>query len=177
MQSQRYYGVSVGFAEDTEKTDTEQKMRVMTDKNEREHIWDKVFSIYRFDPTKDNWLSIPLVNKKYSLPEPWTQEQEKLVNGIFMELCPGEMYALDWQHDCFVFSPYEEIPLDLWFYDKDRDCNVYFPSYYPDGDYHFFITADLGTGLFGHPWRREIIAAGDSLIERLDRNKDKLFIE
>ena len=34
----------------------------------------------------------------------------------------------------------QEIPLDYFFYDKDRNCYVYFPSYYPNGDYHFFIT-------------------------------------
>ena len=151
-------------------------MRVILDRKEYDYIWDKLYSTYRFDLTKDNWLSIPLANKKYNLIKVWTEEQEKIINDIFSKLCSGEMYALDWQHDCFVFSPDEEIPLDYFFYDKDRNCNVYFPSYYPNGDYHFFITMDWSIGIFGHPWRKEILVMGDKLIEEFNKIKDKLFI-
>lgn len=86
------------------------------------------------------------------------------------------MYALDWQHDCFVFSPNEDIPLYYWYHDTGRDCNVYFPSYYPNGDFYFFISLDWKIGLFGHPWNKEIYVMGEELINEFDRIKEKLDI-
>ena len=151
-------------------------MRVILDKNEYKFIWNKVYSKYRFDGSQDEWLSLPFVNKKYTLSKIWTEEQEKMINGIFSKLCFKELYALDWQHDCFVFSPDEDIPLNYCFFDKYRSCNVYFPSYYPDGDYYFFITTDWDSGLFGHPWRKEIFVMGDKLIEEFNKIKDILLI-
>ena len=46
--------------------------------------------------------------------------------------------------------------------------NVYFPSYYPNGDYHFFIDKDWSFGMFGHPWKQEIVVWGKELIEMFD---------
>ena len=148
-------------------------MQVITDANTYRVLWDKVYDEYGFHLSEEAWLSLPQPYKKYRLSALWTEEQEKLVNGIFMRLCP-EMYALDWQHDCFTFSPSEEIPPDTWYYDAERDCNVYFPCYYPNGDYHFFLSADWYYGLFGHPWREEIYVMGDALIQAFEAAKDQL---
>lgn len=108
--------------------------------------------------------------KKYRLSgvSVFTEQQEKIINSIFCGVNAKEMYALDWQHDCFLYNPCEEIPLDYWFYDTERDCNVYFPSYYPNGDYHFFVSFDWSIGLYGHPWKREIMVAGEKLIQEFD---------
>lgn len=151
-------------------------MQVILNKKEYNDIWDRIYSEYRFDQSREDWLILPLLNKKYHISDIWTEEQEKTVNDIFKKVCSTKMYALDWQHDCFIFAPDEDIPLYHWYYDKDRDCNVYFPSYYPDGDYHFFISLDWSFGLFGHPWKNEIYVMGNELIKEFEKLKAQLNI-
>ena len=46
------------------------------------------------------------------------------------------------------------LSLDDAYYDRVRDCTVYFPEYYPDGDYHFFVSKEWSFGLYGHPWKK-----------------------
>lgn len=87
------------------------------------------------------------------------------------------MYALDWNHDCFEFSPMEDISMNYNYYDSDRQCQVYFPTYYPDGDYYFFFDGTWNYGIFGQPWRNEIIIMGKELIKRFEKNKEKLGLE
>ena len=94
----------------------------------------------------------------------------------FEELTDDEMYALDWQHDCFTFLPKEHIPFEYEEYDSDRKCQVYFPTYYPNGDYHFFVDKEWKYGLFGHPWEHEIVVMGEMLIEMFEKEKVSLGI-
>ena len=152
-------------------------MRVILDETEYLGIWDKVYAEYRFDRAAAEWLRLPLPHKKYRITQYWTAEQEQIVNSIFSRLCPEKMYALDWQHDCFRFSPTENIPPDYSYHDAERDVNVYFPRYYPDGDFHFFLSEDWQYGLFGHPWRDEIYVMGDALIAEFEKMRTQLQIE
>ena len=46
--------------------------------------------------------------------------------------------------------------------------NAYFPSFFPDGDYYFFIDEKFRFGYLGHPWRQEIWVWGEKLIARMD---------
>lgn len=149
-------------------------MKVIENDAEYDDIWDKL----KFEPLHKKWLTLPFAYKRYRLSGGccWSEEQERLVNSVFKKICPAALYALDWQHDCFIFSPAEDIPLGYWYYDEYRDCNVYFPSYFPDGDFHFFISADLKTGLFGHPWKMELYVMGDELIKEFDCIKERLDI-
>lgn len=143
-------------------------------------IWDKIYNEYKFHPsTIDDgidWISIPYENKEFKLDSIWNNEQESLVNGFFEELVDGDMYAFDWQHDCFVFSPKEHIPFEYEYHDDDRNCNVYFPTYYPNGDYYLFFDKEWKYGLLGHPWRRQIIVIGKELISKFEDNKNILKI-
>lgn len=95
---------------------------------------------------------------------------------VFEELTDDEMYALDWQHDCFIFSPKEHIPFGYEEYDLDRNCQVYFPTYYPNGDYHVFVDKEWKYGLFGHPWKHEIVVMGEKLMEMFEKEKVSLGI-
>ena len=149
-------------------------MQIIQNENTYDDIWDKINNEYFFDPSSKNWLNLPAPNKKYHLNKVWSDKQEKLVNSIFQSVDTTEMYALDWQHDCFVFDPRESIPLDHWYYDKAGDCNVYFPSYYPNGDFYFFVSKDWNMGLFGHPWKNEIYVMGEKLIKIFDSMKKEL---
>lgn len=151
-----------------------------TDRNEYDEIWDKILDDFHFYPYYDaeprSWILLPMPHKKYHLNNCFTEEQEKIINSIFCRINAKDMYALDFRHDCFIYNPCEEIPLYYWFHDKERDCNVYFPSYYPDGDFHFFVSFDWSIGLYGHPWRNEIIVAGEKLIQEFDKVQEMLNI-
>ena len=66
--------------------------------------------------------------------------------------------------------------INFEYFDETRECNVYFPTYYPDGDYHFFFDKNFEIGLFGHPWLREVFVLGEKLIQKFDSNKNNLRI-
>ena len=135
--------------------------------------------VYKFKPGTNHrceWIQIPCESKVYYKDTPWTAEQESIINSCFEELTDDEMYALDWQHDCFTFLPKEHIPFEYEEYDSDRKCQVYFPTYYPNGDYHLFFDPDWNYGIFGNPWKKEIIIMGKILIEKFESNKTNLNI-
>ena len=152
-------------------------MRLLTD-SERQAVWDRIERDFRFRPSL---RGVPFRMRQkhavFSLPCHWTEEQEGRVNDIFCSLggaAATGLYALDWQHDCFLFDPRERLPVGLSWHDAARDCNVYFPQYDPDGDYHFFIAQDFSCGMLGHPWRRELWVFGDELIEALRNQRGAL---
>lgn len=157
-------------------------MKIILDRDKYNDIWDKIDRDFGFHKSYKEiektgvWLSFPTKSKIYRLNCIFSEEQEKIINSIFCKVNPKDMYALNWQHDCFIYNPCEEIPPDYWFYDEERDCNVYFPSYYPNGDYYFFASFDWSLGLYGHPWREEIIVVGEELIQEFEKAKGALNI-
>ena len=154
------------------------KQMNVIDEKDLEKLWDKIEKEYCFRPScteeSCNWIELPKSCKKYQLKEIWSKEQEKLVNSFFEELVVDNLIALDWQHDGFVFSPKEYDKIDFEYYDKIGDCNVYFPTYYPNGDYFFFINKTFEIGLFGHPWLHEILVLGNKLIQKFESNMNSL---
>ncbi|MBQ2356771.1 MAG: DUF2716 domain-containing protein [Treponema sp.] len=157
----------------------EKEMRIIENK-ESQVLWDTIENEYCFRPccTKDryNWIVLPMPHKKYSLKEVWSETTEKLINSFFEELAENNLFALNWQHDGFVFSPIEYNTINFEYYDKTRECNVYFPTYYPNGDYLFFFDKNYKIGLFGHPWLREVLVLGKKLIQKFDSNTKELGI-
>lgn len=155
-------------------------MKIILDCNKYNAIWDKICHDFLFSPSykanSDLWLYFTIKSKKYHLNSVFSEEQEEIINSIFCKVNSKDMYALDWQHDCFIYNPCEKIPLNYWFYDIERNCNVYFPSYYPDGDFHFFASFDWSIGLYGHPWKEEIIIVGEQLIQEFEKVQDILNI-
>lgn len=154
-------------------------MKVILDKNVYNDIWDNIYKKFKFKPSVDTNVKpfeFDIDYKSYKLKSVWNEEQEKIVNNIFKQISNDEIYALDWQHDCFEFNPKEEIPLDYQYHDNKRDCEVYFPSYYPNGDYYFFISKDFSYGLLGHPWREEIYVFGNELIKNFKSKEKELDI-
>ena len=152
-------------------------MKVILDKDLYNNIWDEVNEKFKFNPsTNINQTPFELKGnyKVYKLKSIWTKEQEKIVNNIFKEIATENIYALDWEHDCFEYNPAEEIPLNYNYHDANRNCEVYFPSYYPNGDYHFFIAKDFSYGMLGDPWRKEIYVFNDNLINSFESKIEKL---
>lgn len=144
-------------------------------------IWDIIDRDFHFRPSIDvdtASFAFPVHAACFRLKSVWDDRQEAIVNGIMMDLFPEEaLYALDWQHDCFLFSPKEQIPPNYRYYDKERKCQVFFPTYYPDGDYHFFVDTNFRAGLFGHPWQEKIYVIGSRLICAIKEKQQELDLE
>ncbi|QEV93418.1 DUF2716 domain-containing protein [Bacillus velezensis] len=77
------------------------------------------------------------------------------------------IYALDWQHECYLFNPHAPI-------DKD-ELGEWLVSVIPNGDYCFFIHQDFQWGLLGDPRQQTITVFGSPLIRAIERNAPVLF--
>ncbi|ASF56990.1 putative protein yxiI [Bacillus velezensis M27] len=77
------------------------------------------------------------------------------------------IYALDWQHECYLFNPHAPI-------DKD-EFGEWLVSVIPNGDYCFFIHQDFQWGLLGDPRQQTITVFGSPLIRAIERNAPVLF--
>lgn len=142
-------------------------------------VWETVFNRFAFVPQYTSspypWIGLPPPSVIYTLDLPADIDAwNSVVNSLFVQLGCPELYALDWQHDCFIFSPRDYGKLVKEYYDDTRESNVYFPDYYPDGDYHFFTDPKLRFGMFGHPWLKQIAVFGEDLIRLFDLNAEKL---
>lgn len=148
---------------------------------EYNRLWRKIITEYHFDSraVRDHseWLNLSFDFDKYILPvKCWDDDQERRVNQIFKLITDGMMYAMDWQHDSFEYSPSEDIALGYTFFDEDSKLYRYFPSYYPNGDYHFFVDVDWRFGLLGNPFNNELIIFGKDLMRNFKMNSDYLQI-
>ena len=103
----------------------------LLDINLTKHLWSKIYNEFKFSPSSDfNKKTFSFINSKcYKLTTVWSEEQECLVNEIFKHMSFDSIYALDWNHDCFEFNPYDYQQMSKQWFDKERNCNVYFPSY------------------------------------------------
>ena len=110
--------------------------------------------------------------------EKWQED----VNNILKNVVNADMYALDWQHECFMYNPNENITLEQsgWGDDMENCCFDGFPSYYPNGDYFLFIDTDFSQGILGVPGfnvvESSIFVIGDSMIKEFEKYKEKLFL-
>ncbi|MFA9334331.1 MULTISPECIES: DUF2716 domain-containing protein [Bacillus amyloliquefaciens group] len=77
------------------------------------------------------------------------------------------IYALDWQHECYLFNPHAPI-------DKD-EFGEWLVSVIPNGDYCFFIHQDFQWGLLGDPRQQTITVFGSPLIRAIERKAPVLF--
>ena len=153
---------------------------------ESKQIWDRINTELQFQP------SIRVNTLPFRLSEPYlvldlacaAQEQvEKLLAEVpgALAACLGEddwIYALDWHHSYFRYDP--RLPItehSHWVEDESYmggGYDAYFPDFYPDGDYYFFVQRDLKWGYLGHPWRREIWIFGDPLLDALSPTLETL---
>ena len=77
------------------------------------------------------------------------------------------MYALDWQHSGFRYNPrIATLKRSMFIHDERYEnggYNAFFPGFYPDGDYYFFISKDFLWGYLTHPWLRKAWIFGKQL--------------
>lgn len=147
---------------------------LLDDTPQYDEVWSRVYSELGFKPGMRE--SVPFKpTKPYcvfgiaDMTAAQLDKTESISKEIFARVTPGggRVYALDWQHSALLYDPRDiEEQKDFWVDDERYDgggYNVYFPSFYPDGDYHFFIAEDFSFGLLGHPWRQEVWIFGERL--------------
>lgn len=137
-------------------------------------IWDDIELCFNY-PSRNGEFKCDKSYKNFRATI-WNEQQKSTVNEIFIKVSDEELYALDWQHICFSYNLNKNIAYNTWWHDEQRNCNVCFPTYYPDGDYHAFISKDYNYGLFGEPWKQEIYVVGEKLISLFIDNKVALNI-
>lgn len=145
-------------------------MQLILDDNMYTEIWDTIKIKFNYPQS----FSYNGDYKSFKISSLWNEQQENIVNEILKRMANKNIYALDWQHDCFIFNPYDNIPMNTEWYDNERECNVYFPTYYPNGDYHAFVAMDYTYGIFGYPWSEEIYIVGEKLINLFNEYKSEL---
>lgn len=166
-------------------------MKRIEDMQQYDRIWDKIEKDFNFNP--DYYLikegkadkiftinNLPFKIFKIKDSCCGNEEWQKKINDILKNNVKSEMYALDWQHDAFIFNPNENITLEQsgWGDDLDNCICDGFPCYYPNGDYFLFVSTDFSQGLLGIPGFGEVesclFVVGDSLIKEFEQNQKEL---
>ncbi|WP_170924893.1 DUF2716 domain-containing protein [Candidatus Enterococcus clewellii] len=150
-------------------------------------MWNTVFELYSFSPNSNS--------EAFKVKEPYdvycckqaifiaetNPEWSKAVRSIFSKVLGGEsyMYVLDWQHNSFKYDPKSTKEKENPTFVSDENFagggyNVYFPSFYPDGEYYLFIAKDFSWGYLIDPKKEQIIVYGELLRKQIEEHKDFL---
>ncbi|MCI9155998.1 MAG: DUF2716 domain-containing protein [Lawsonibacter sp.] len=156
------------------------------DEEESKQIWERIYTELHFQPSVRSGV-LP-----FQLSEPYLVldlacASEDQIDRLFAQVpeafsqCLGEdnwIYALDWHHSYFRYDPRLPITEHSHWVEDERymggGYDAWFPDFYPDGDYYFFVQRDLKWGWLGHPWRREIWIFGDPLLDALSPTLEEL---
>lgn len=150
-------------------------------------VWERFYDQFHFDPSTFYRAHSFDARVPFQIQGPYSvygiesmedfqiDRMDSLIRDIFSNTAaPGErMYALDWQHSAFLYDPKNrEEQTDVWV--TDERCSAggyfaYFPSFFPDGDYCFFLDEHFRFGYLGHPWRQEVWIFGERLIAPFER--------
>ena len=149
-------------------------------------VWDRVYKLFHFYPSTDTKV-IPFI-----LPEPFvvydiqtvsnikSEQFDRLISNALLQCTvPGQrLYALDWQHSGFLYDPRDPEQRKSIYVEDARYVGGgyygYFPDYYPDGDYYFFIDEQFCFGYLSHPWRKEVWIFGSQLISEFEKIETSL---
>ena len=161
--------------------------------NNEQHnaVWDRVKEKLHFFPAcfdRNSGVLFPpfVIEQNYvvygieNTNDDGTEGMESLISKAFIKCTKPEecMYALDWQHSAFLYNPRNAEERQSVFVHDERylggGYTAYFPDYYPDGDYYFFISEDFRFGYLTHPWREEAWVFGDELIKEFESFYDTI---
>jgi len=122
-----------------------------------------------------DWPSIHTEKRylRFKIDILWKNGYNELIHSNFIQqaieafvniTAPGEeIYALDWQHDCYYYDP-RKLSVHDMLEDASNTTKI---SFIPDGEYYVFITKDFENIWFGHPWEKTVTVIGDKLIAAL----------
>lgn len=144
----------------------------LLEENEKKKIWSRFNKEFHFNPSTKIFPSYctPSPFIKYDITKCHVEElfrdlEEKSVMAFQQCTQPGELiYALDWQHECYLVNARLEFPRHVPWRVDNGDWII---SIYPDGDYHFFLARDFSWGILGHPWENTMTIYGEKFISCL----------
>ena len=140
------------------------------EREEYDRIWETVFTEFDFIPSPYPGVSAFEINRphrSFRLPDlVWDEAQEALVERLMATLIHEEIYALDYNHLAYAYVPGEARSALA---DDEK-----FPTYYPNGDYYFFVAKDLSFGWLGHPWQKKLFLFGEKILHLLDGHELQL---
>jgi hypothetical protein len=156
------------------------------DTNEYNIVWNKIYDDFCFKPNyKGDTFYFKMPFDTYDISETTLMQDDGKSNELmiltFIECMENDpfMYVLDWQHSCYYYNPRikqnKENPtfiIDEKY--QGGDYNAYFPEFYPNGDYYFFIAKDFRWGYFTHPWKMNVWVFGDKLMGKIKNNSNIL---
>ncbi|MDR1231777.1 MAG: DUF2716 domain-containing protein, partial [Spirochaetaceae bacterium] len=158
---------------------------VIMDGNEEKEIWNKIHNDFCFNPKyneKTFIFNIPV--DVYNIEFSPLYKDEKELNALMISIfttCMGNdpyMLVLDWQHSCFYYNPRITKKKRNPTFIKDKrygdGYNAYFPEFYPNGDFYFFIAKNFLWGYFTHPWKKRVWVFGEPLMMEIKNNALKL---
>jgi hypothetical protein len=133
-------------------------------------VWDSFTRDYDFFPSVDDHrfpgIKEPVPSITYRLKEFGSMDPDG-ANRWGLELMKAcvpkgkRIIALDWQHLCWT--------LDVHLPDAIEDWERRVPLL-PNGDYYIFLSPELASGIFGHPWERSMCFWGKPFLAELLRN-------
>ena len=157
-----------------------------------DEIWDSVYCKLGFSPSCEYRghsfdVTLPFhIDENHSVyaTEDMTDDQIDMlgdtIRKIFIKITKSgqKIFALDWHHSAFLYDPRDISEQKSCIVKDKRYTNgeycAYFPSFFPDGDYYFFIEENFEFGYLGHPWRQEIWIFGCKLIEEIEKAYQEL---
>ncbi|MFS0654782.1 DUF2716 domain-containing protein [Bacillus sp. 179-C3.3 HS] len=122
----------------------------------------KIAKIKPPKPYKRFYMKMSDQHTRYNLND--LEEFECIMLNFFKKCTDTNerIYALEWQHPGYSFSPHLAM-------EKDEFGEWLIPPY-PDGDYRFFFQLDLGWGVLGDPVQHQIIMYGERLLLEIEKS-------
>jgi hypothetical protein len=134
--------------------------------------WTPFYERFDFRPGMQSWPAItePIPSVTIDLGPIFSSSQPQFaagadaVNGLALLALVRALdrdtgvVVLDWQHQTYRFWPHRFAcqPDPQW------------PTtVFPNGDYYIFLTEDMSTGTFGHPWEQTLCVFGEPLVSTL----------
>lgn len=159
---------------------------VIDNLDEYDKIWDWIYKNLNFSPSvykehdfADGYpFQIPFVHTIYGIDRMNNLQLDIMDDVVEQALLNAtkegkRLYALDWQHSGFLYNPrIEDEKKSAWVDDinlPNGGYNAFFPCFYPDGDYYFFIDEHLEFGYLSHPWRKEVWIFGEALVKEFEK--------
>lgn len=138
-----------------------------------EDLWTPFDTRYHFNPRTyehETGISEPPGSVTFDLGPLFSGSEAQFAAGqdavnalallAMVEVLPIDqpMFVLDWQHPSYRFWPHRKAR------SPDEPWQV---GVFPDGDYYVFLTEDMASGTFGHPWHQTLCVFGDPLVQAL----------
>lgn len=155
---------------------------MLLDDERYSEVWERVYSELGFKPSSAHRNhsmdgELPFYTDRHPLKvydiEYMSDNQIENLSEIIRECLKDAteedalIYALDWHHSAWLYNPRN-------LNEQKSTEGHYFPSFYPDGDYYFFIDENFRFGYLSHPWRNEVWIFGEPLLIQIDKVVNEL---